>query len=424
MTEPSEHNTEPSGAPQTERVQQAVEAFVALHTGGAKPELAQFVASYEEVLRPQILSQCQEYLTFDDMLGHQEWSAEAAEEPQGRSFGDFLIQEELGRGGMGVVYLAHQRSLDRRVALKVMTSGLTLSERHVERFRREALATAQLRHPSIVRVYDFVEVGGAYGLAMEYVAGRTLGDVLSDLSLQNPSTESGVAGSLGVAPEKGYVAECAMLAAQVASALAAAHEAKVVHRDLKPRNLMLDDQRHIRLLDFGLAKSLDETRESLSMSGEITGTAHYLSPEQALGGRADRRSDVWSLGVTLYHLISGSPPFEGDSSQKILASVVAREPLPLLHLTAARRLGRLDARLLLGQRAARRRQIGRTRLERGGAARGVVRIVRERSSRRRLALRARRRALRLGLPQLASHRLQLAGVARHRRLRGIRPGNT
>ena len=120
MTEPSEHNTEPSGAPQTERVQQAVEAFVALHTGGAKPELAQFVASYEEVLRPQILSQCQEYLTFDDMLGHQEWSAEAAEEPQGRSFGDFLIQEELGRGGMGVVYRGFDPQLVRPVAIKMV----------------------------------------------------------------------------------------------------------------------------------------------------------------------------------------------------------------------------------------------------------------------------------------------------------------
>ncbi|HEB51880.1 MAG TPA: serine/threonine protein kinase, partial [bacterium] len=312
-------------------VQRAVERFVELHTSGRSPDPLSFAQDYEESLRGEILMQCREFLTFDGLFGAQEWQEAVPEPDDGRTFGDFQILEELGRGGMGVVYLARERSLDRTVALKVMASGLTLSKRHVERFRREAMATAQLRHPAIVPVHRLVEVDGTFALAMDYVAGRNLADVLDDLRLANGDGEGVHTGSLGIAKEKGYVAECALLAAQVASALATAHHNHVVHRDLKPRNLMIDDRRQVRLLDFGLAKSLDEGRESLSMSGEITGTAHYMSPEQTLAKRVDvdHRADIWSLGVILYELLTLRRPFDGKNLQQVVYEICFKEPVPI-----------------------------------------------------------------------------------------------
>ncbi|MFT4511932.1 MAG: serine/threonine protein kinase/WD40 repeat protein [Planctomycetota bacterium] len=312
-------------------LQQAIEVYVGLHSAGKAPDAAKFAEQYPQDMRAEILSQVREFMMFDGLLGRQEWQEPEAEDEEGRAFGEFLILEELGRGGMGVVYLAKQKSLDRRVALKVMASGLTLSKRHVERFRREAMATAQLSHRAIVPVHSLVEVDGAFALAMDYVAGRNLADMLDDLRLANREGEGVAIGTLGLASEKGYVAECAMLVAEVASALAVAHQNQVVHRDLKPRNLMIDDRRQVRLLDFGLAKSLDATRESLSMSGEITGTAHYMSPEQTLAKRVevDHRADIWSLGVILYEILTLTRPFDGKNLQQIVYEICFKEPVPL-----------------------------------------------------------------------------------------------
>lgn len=320
-----------SSSSRNQDLQQAIEAFVELHSAGKAPDPAEFAARYPQDMRAEILSQVREFLMFDGLLGAQEWEEPEPEAEDGRSFGDFLIEEELGRGGMGVVYLAKQKSLNRRVALKVMASGLTLSKRHVERFRREAMATAQLRHRAIVPVHSLMEVDGAFALAMDFVAGRNLADMLDDLRLANREGEGVAVGTLGIAPEKGYVAECAMLVAEVASALAVAHQNQVVHRDLKPRNLMIDDRRQVRLLDFGLAKSLDATRESLSMSGEITGTAHYMSPEQTLAKRVDvdHRADIWSLGVILYEILTLTRPFDGKNLQQIVYEICFKEPVPL-----------------------------------------------------------------------------------------------
>ena len=320
-----------SGSWRNTDIQQAVEAFVQQHAAGKAKDPASFAEGYPQHMRAEILSQCREFLTFDGLLGTQEWLEPQAEPEDGRAFGDFLIQEELGRGGMGVVYLAKQKSLNRRVALKVMASGLTLSKRHVERFRREAMATAQLIHRAIVPVHSLIEVDGTFALAMDFVAGRNLADMLDDLRLANNEGEGVAVGTLGIAPEKGYVAECAMLVAEVASALAVAHHNQVVHRDLKPRNLMIDDRRQVRLLDFGLAKSLDATRESLSMSGEITGTAHYMSPEQTLAKRVeiDHRADIWSLGVILYEILTLRRPFDGKNLQQIVYEICFKEPVPL-----------------------------------------------------------------------------------------------
>ncbi|MFY9344739.1 MAG: serine/threonine-protein kinase [Planctomycetota bacterium] len=319
----------PGDGTRSTSVQQAVELFVELHATGQAPDPATFASRFPDDLKKAVLLQCREFLAFDGLLGHQEWEPGPAKETQGRPFGDFVIQEELGRGGMGIVYLAHQKSLNRRVALKVMASGLTLSKRHVERFRREAAAAAQLRHPAIVSVHSLTEVDGTFALAMDFVAGRNLADILDDLRLLNGDAPTVIDGTLGLAPEKGYVAECAMFVAQLASALAVAHQANVVHRDLKPRNLMLDDRRQVKLLDFGLAKSLGEG--SISMSGEITGTAHYMSPEQTLAKRVeiDHRADIWSLGVILYELLTLRRPFDGKNLQQVVYEICFQEPVPM-----------------------------------------------------------------------------------------------
>ncbi len=323
-------NAEPPGAASEAAIAQAaVESFVEQHGAGEAPSPDVFVQRYPEQVRPRILGQIREFLAFDGMLGHQEWEPQATPQSSGRTFGDFVIQEELGRGGMGVVYLAHQKSLNRRVALKVMASGLTLSKRHVERFRREAAAAAQLRHPAMVPVHSFTEVDGTFAFAMDFVAGRNLADVLDDLRLSNGEQPSAIEGTFGMQPEKGYVAECAILCAQLASALAAAHTAGIVHRDMKPRNVMIDERRQARLLDFGLAKSLGEG--SISMSGEITGTAHYMSPEQTLAKRVvvDHRADIWALGVILYELLTLQRPFDGKNLQQVVYEICFKEPIAL-----------------------------------------------------------------------------------------------
>jgi eukaryotic-like serine/threonine-protein kinase len=326
-------NAEPPGAAsEAAIVQTAVEQFVELHSCGEAPALDAFVLRFPEAVRARVFAQIREFLAFDGLLGHQEWAEPATTESHGRAFGDFVIQEELGRGGMGVVYLAHQKSLNRRVALKVMASGLTLSKRHVERFRREAAATAQLRHPAIVQVHSFTEVDGTIAFAMDFVAGRNLADRLDDLRLGNSEQPGAVEGSLGVQPGKGYTAECAILCVQLASALSAAHQKGIVHRDLKPRNVMVDERGQVRLLDFGLAKSLGEG--SISMSGEITGTAHYMSPEQTLAKRVevDHRADIWALGVILFELLTLKRPFDGKNLQQIVYEICFKEPAALQKL--------------------------------------------------------------------------------------------
>jgi serine/threonine protein kinase/WD40 repeat protein len=317
----------PGVASEAALLQAAVEQFIELHANGEAPALDVFVQRYPHQMRVRLLAQLREFLAFDGHLGHQEWAPLPTSAPQGREFGEFTIEAELGRGGMGIVYLAMQRSLQRRVALKVMASGLSLSKRHVERFRREAAATAQLRHPAIVPVHSLTEIDGSLAIAMDFVAGRNLADVLDDLRLARGDQVGPIEGTLGLAPGKGYIAECALLCAQLASALAAAHQAGVVHRDLKPRNVMIDDRRQVRLLDFGLAKSAGEG--SISMSGEITGTAHYMSPEQTLAKRVevDHRADIWALGVILYELLTLQRPFDGKNLQQIVYAICFQEPL-------------------------------------------------------------------------------------------------
>jgi serine/threonine protein kinase len=274
--------------------------------------------------------------------------------PPGTRLGDFEIISELGRGGMGVVYRARQLSLNRAVALKILPSYARHGREAVERFQAEAQAAARLHHTNVVAVYAQGEVDGHYFYAMELVDGvgldtviRRRPDLLTSVRLRNSSTGLRLtAGSAaphapsGAEPEPAAPApeaaahdwtaadyrHLASLVAEVADALTCAHAAGVVHRDVKPHNLLLSADNRLHLTDFGLARMLDTPH--LTLNGEIMGTPAYLSPEQITGGAPDHRTDIYSLGVTLYELLTRHKPFEGQARDQIMHAIVHAEPLP------------------------------------------------------------------------------------------------
>jgi serine/threonine protein kinase len=222
---------------------------------------------------------------------------------RGFKLGTYVVRDILGKGGMGVVYLAEHASLRRKVALKVFTPGSGSPRAGVERFLREARAAAALDHPNIVRVFDVLETGELHYLVMEYVDGKTLEDVV-------------VAGG-AMAPGRavGYIS-------QAAAGLQHAYEKGFVHRDIKPANLMVAKDGTVKLLDMGLARSVVDSTDRVTEvldRGAVVGTADYISPEQAMNAPGlDIRADIYSLGATLYALVAGRPPFAGSTSQVLM----------------------------------------------------------------------------------------------------------
>lgn len=243
-----------------------------------------------------------------------------AESLSGQQFGAYKILERLGRGGMGDVYLAEDPRLERLIALKLLPAYLTEAPDSIQRFRQEARAASAISHPNVAHIYETGVEHGRHYLAMEYIEGLTLRQLLKR--------------------ERPTLLAAIEIALQVANALGAAHEVGVVHRDIKPENIMVRGDGYAKVLDFGLAK-LSEARgqsgarrvssgSSLDTTpGMIMGTTPYMSPEQARGQVLDARTDIWSVGVVLYEMLAGRKPFEGETPSDISAAILLKDPPPL-----------------------------------------------------------------------------------------------
>ncbi len=266
----------------------------------------------------------------------------AANPPMPGRLGDFSIERELGRGGMGIVYEAQQISLQRRVALKVLPFASMLDERQLARFKNEALAAAQLHHPHIVPVFAVGCEQGLHFYVMQLIEGPTLEQLARQPAAHgdSPATDSTVrvaaaktdAGSASAAAR---LRRFASWIAQAAEALDHAHQQGIVHRDVKPSNLMIGKAGDLWVTDFGLART--QLDASVTASGELLGTLRYMSPEQlrARPGFVDHRTDIYSLGLTLYELLAGRPAFQGATHQELIRQIENDEPPSLVRLNPA-----------------------------------------------------------------------------------------
>src|SRR5215831_11707885 len=218
----------------------------------------------------------------------------------------YVIKRKLGSGGMADVYLAEDQELGRRVALKLLDDRHAADEQFVERFRREAQNAAGLNHPNIVSIFDRGQAEDTYYIAMEFLDGRTLKELVV---------------SRGAAP----INVAIEYARQILSALRFAHRHGIVHRDIKPHNVLVDSEGRVKVTDFGIARA---GTSQMTETGSIVGTAQYLSPEQAQGRQVDQRSDLYSLGIVLYELLTGKTPFDGETPVEIAMKHLSNTPSP------------------------------------------------------------------------------------------------
>jgi serine/threonine protein kinase len=250
--------------------------------------------------------------------------ASGPEDLAGRTIAHYRIEEKIGEGGMGVVFRAHDTHLNRPIALKVLPPGLIADPERRHRFVQEARAASALNHPNIVTIHDIDQAGDIHFIAMEYVRGKTLAEMI-------PPAGMDLRDALGVA-------------IQIAGALSAAHAAGIIHRDLKPGNVMAGEDGRIRMLDFGLAKLMEEpagpfqrvsVTEPRTQTGAVLGTGPYMSPEQAEGRPVDNRSDVFSFGSMLYEMVTGRRAFQGDARTSTLRKILDSEPEPITRAVPA-----------------------------------------------------------------------------------------
>ena len=248
---------------------------------------------------------------------------------QGQYFGSYVILDHLGTGGMGQVYRARDSRLDRTVALKILSPEVAADKRRMQRFRQEAKVASSLNHPNIVTIFEFGETDNLTYLATEFVDGETLRDFLRGKRLN--------------------IAEILDIGIQMLAALDAAHEANIIHRDMKPENVMIRRRDHVvKVLDFGLAKliakreslanlasNLEAATELRTAPGLIMGTVNYMSPEQARARDVDGRSDIWSTGIMIYEMVVGTKPFGGPTSAHTIVEILEKEPPPLTEVGPA-----------------------------------------------------------------------------------------
>ncbi len=225
----------------------------------------------------------------------------------------YRVLRRLGSGGMADVYCAEDTQLGRNVALKLLYERFAEDSEFVERFRREASSAAGLQHPNVVQVFDRGEWNGTYYIAMEYLHGRNLKQVVRDHGALDPAL-------------------AVDLVIQILKAARFAHQRGIVHRDIKPHNVIVDDEGRAKVTDFGIARA---AASEMTETGSIMGTAQYLSPEQAQGHPVDARSDLYSIGIVLYELLTGSPPFDAESTVTIALKQVSEEPVPPMQLDPA-----------------------------------------------------------------------------------------
>src|SRR5262249_6333739 len=234
----------------------------------------------------------------------------------GKQIGHYQVLSRIGRGGMGEVFLAHDTSLGRKVALKLLRTDVTRDQQRLRRFRQEARSASALNHPNILTIHEIGQEESLHFIATEYVEGETLREHMSNGRM-----------TLGQVLD---------VAVQTASALAAAHHAGIIHRDIKPENAMLRADGYIKVLDFGLAKLTETTAGSgteaqtwqkvETQPGVVMGTISYMSPEQARGLAVDARTDIWSLGCVLYEMLAGRQPFVGPTMADVLSAILNHEP--------------------------------------------------------------------------------------------------
>src|SRR6266540_6763592 len=238
----------------------------------------------------------------------------------GQSLGNYKITHKLGAGGQGTVYKALDNKLGRTVVIKVLPPELTVKETNLKRFEREARLASSLDHPNICTIFDLDEANGLHFIAMQYVEGRNVRQLVNGHPLDLKST--------------------LLIAIQVTDALAAAHSRGIIHRDIKSGNVMVAPSGQVKILDFGLAKLLDDDeagatgihRTELTEVGVPYGTATYAAPEQARGDRVDKRADIFSTGVLLYEMLTGTWPFRGKTTVDVRHAVLHEDPMPLTEL--------------------------------------------------------------------------------------------
>jgi serine/threonine protein kinase len=232
----------------------------------------------------------------------------------------YRVTCKIGSGGMGEVYLAHDMRLNRKVALKVLPAEVVNNRNRLQRFEQEAQAASALNHPNIITIHEIAAEGDTHFIATEFIEGETLRRRLQTRRVQ--------------------IDETLNITIQIAAALDAAHRSQIVHRDIKPENIMVREDGLVKVLDFGLAKSTENnpadvdteaaTRAQVTtQAGMILGTAAYMSPEQARGKKVDARTDIWSLGVVLYEMLTGHLPFLGETVSDTIAAILKSEPLVL-----------------------------------------------------------------------------------------------
>jgi serine/threonine protein kinase/tetratricopeptide (TPR) repeat protein len=274
---------------------------------------------------------------------------EQPESMVGQHIGPYEVVSRIGTGGMGEIYLAKDARLGRKIALKLLPSLFTREPDRLRRFRQEARAVSALNHPNILTIHEIGQQDDAHFIATEYIEGQTLRERMANSSMK--------------------LLEVLDVAIQVASALAAAHKAGIVHRDVKPENVMLRADGYVKVLDFGIAKLTEKPSEGVPSNsdaatlvrtepGMVMGTVTYMSPEQARGLPVDARTDIWSLGVVLYEMLAGHVPFEGPTISHVIVSILENKPVPLVgHREAEAELRRIVRKALHKDRERRYRTI-------------------------------------------------------------------